>query len=100
MNGVHKELYMFAIVYNLVRLVMLEASRRQEVPLDRISFIDARRWLQVAKPNSPLTPLMVNSARPGRLEPRVIKRRMKEYCLMKKPREKLRKRLSRKKDAA
>jgi hypothetical protein len=33
--GVLKELYMFAIVYNLVRLVMLEASRRQRVPLDR-----------------------------------------------------------------
>jgi hypothetical protein len=31
---------MFAIAYNLVRLVMLEAARRQ-VPLDRISFIDA-----------------------------------------------------------
>jgi hypothetical protein len=39
--GVLKEMYMVAITYNLVRLVMLEASRRQQVPLDRISFIDA-----------------------------------------------------------
>ena len=99
-KGVLKELYMFAIVYNLVRLVMLEAARLQEVPLDRISFIDALRSLQVATADSPLTPLVVNPARPGRLEPRVIKRRMKEYSLMKKPREKLRKGLSRKKDAA
>ena len=30
--GVSKELLMFALVYNLVRLVMLEASRRQGVP--------------------------------------------------------------------
>ena len=33
--GVSKELLMFALVYHLVRLVMLEASRRQEVPVDR-----------------------------------------------------------------
>src|SRR5207244_8249191 len=39
-DGVLKELHMFAIAYNLVRLVMLEAARRQRVPLDRISFID------------------------------------------------------------
>jgi hypothetical protein len=95
--GVQKEMYMFAIAYNLVRLVMLEASRRQEVPLDRISFIDALRWLRDTKPGTPLTALVVNPVRPGRIEPRVIKRRMKEFPLMKKPREKLRKSLSRKK---
>lgn len=48
-EGVLKELYMFAIAYNLVRLVMLEASRRQKVPLERISFLDALRWLRDAK---------------------------------------------------
>lgn len=99
-DGVLKEMHMFAVAYNLVRLVMLEASRRQNVPLDRISFIDALRWLRDAKPDTPLTSLVVNPARPNRLEPRVIKRRMKEYTLMKKPRAKLRKALSRKKSAA
>ena len=99
-DGVLKELYIFAIAYNLVRLVMLEASRRQRVPLDRISFIDALRWLRDAKVDTPLTKLVVNPARPHRIEPRVIKRRMKEYDLMKKPRAKLRKTLSRKKSAA
>ena len=98
--GVLKELHMFAIAYNLVRLVMLEASRQQEVPLDRISFIDALRWLRDAKLDSALTPLGVNPARPDRIEPRVLKRRMKEYNLMKKPRAELRKELLRKKDAA
>ena len=98
--GVLKELYMFAIAYNLVRLVMLEASRRQKVPLDRISFIDALRWLREAKAGTPLSPLVVNPARPNRLEPRVLKRRKKEYDLMKKPRAKLRKALNRKKSAA
>jgi hypothetical protein len=99
-TGVLKELYMFAITYNLVRLVMLEASRRQKVPVERISFIDALRWLRDAQPDTVLTPLIVNPARPNRVEPRVLKRRMKEYDLMKKPRKILRKRLLRKKRAA
>jgi Transposase DDE domain len=99
-EGVTKELCMFAIAYNLVRLVMLEASRRQNVPLDRISFIDALRWLRDTPAGEILTRLVVNPLRPDRIEPRVLKRRMKEYTLMKKPRAKLRKQLSRKKVAA
>ena len=99
-NGVLKELHMFAIVYNLVRLVMLEASCRQKVPLERISFIDALRWLRAAKADTVLCPLVVNPSRPNRLEPRVIKRRMKEYDLMKRPRQDLRNDLPRKKFAA
>jgi hypothetical protein len=98
--GVLKELYMFAITYNLVRLVMLEASRRQDVPLERISFIDALRWLRDSPANTPLTALVVNPARPDRIEPRVLKRRLKEYDLMKKPRLELRKALLSKKHAA
>ena len=47
-EGVLEELAMFALVDNLVRLVMLEAARRQEVPVERISFIDALRWLRTA----------------------------------------------------
>jgi hypothetical protein len=99
-DGVLKELYMFALAYNLIRLVMLEASRLQKVPLDRISFIDALRWLRDAQEETKLTPLVVNPFRPDRLEPRVIKRRMKEYNLMRKPRSVLRNALPRKRDAA
>ena len=99
-TGVLKEMYMFAITYNLVRLVMLEASRQQAVPLERISFIDALRWLRDAQFDTRLTVLVVNPERPDRLEPRVIKRRMKEFTLMKKPRERLRKALLRKKARA
>jgi hypothetical protein len=99
-DGVLKELHMFAIAYNLVRLVMLEASRRQKVPLDRISFIDALRWLRDAEADTTLTDLVVNPSRPNRIEPRVLKRRMKEYTLMTKPRRELRKALERKNDAA
>jgi hypothetical protein len=89
-DGVMKELAMFAIVYNLVRVVMLEAARRQQVPVDRISFIDALRWLRTAKPDTPLPDLIVNPRRPRRFEPRVVKRRPKAYRRMTKPREQLR----------
>jgi hypothetical protein len=40
-DGVLKELMVYGIVYNLVRLAMGEAARRQRVAVDRISFIDA-----------------------------------------------------------
>jgi hypothetical protein len=99
-EAVTKELCMYAIAYNLVRLVMLEASRRQKVPLERISFADALRWLRDTPAGELLTRLIVNPKRPGRIEPRVIKRRMKEYNLMNKPRHKLRKEVARKKLAA
>jgi len=99
-EGVTKELYMFSIIYNLVRLVMLEASRRQQVPLERISFIDALRWLRDTPVGEILTELVINPLRPYRLEPRVIKRRKKEYNLMTRPRHELRKALVRKKLAS
>jgi Transposase DDE domain len=98
--GVTKELYVFALVYNLVRLVMLEAAKRQQVPVERISFVDALRWLQSAQPGTPLTPLVVNPERRHRFEPRVCKRRPKHYRLMNKPRAQLRKALERHRHAA
>lgn len=99
-DGVMKELWMFVLVYNLVRMVMLEAARRQEVDPRRISFIDAMRWLAHAPADAELPALIVNPDRPNRIEPRVIKRRMKEFPLMKQPRDKLRQALFRKKPAA
>jgi hypothetical protein len=90
-DGVLKELYLYAIAYNLVRLVMLEASRRQNQPVERISFVDALRWLRTAQPGTDLPPLVVNPSRPDRQEPRVLKRRMKPYDIMNQPRQKMRK---------
>lgn len=91
--GVSKELMMFALVYNLVRLVMVEAARRQGVAVDRISFVDTLRWLTTARPGEQLPQLVVNPDRPHRVEPRVRKRRPKQYPLMTKPRSELRKAL-------
>jgi multisubunit Na+/H+ antiporter MnhG subunit len=93
--GVQKELLMFALVYNLVRLVMLRAAERQGVPPDRISFTDAMRWLRHARCGQALRDLELVPRRPGRHEPRVRKRRPKEYDLMTRPRNTLREALTR-----
>ena len=92
-RGIEKELTMFLLVYNLVRMTILEAARRQGVPPERISFVDALRWLATAKPGDELPDLVVLPLRPGRVEPRVRKRRPKEYDLMTKPRAVLRQEL-------
>ncbi len=75
------ELHVFAMIYNLIRLVMLQAAERQGVPTNRISFIDAMRWLDAAQPNDTLAKLVVLPHRPHRYEPRVRKRRPKKYKL-------------------
>ena len=92
-RGVRKELAVFCLVYNLVRVVMLEAARRQEVPVARVSFADALKWTRHARPGEPLRTLVVNLRRPDRPEPRCKKRRPKQYDLMNQPRDVLRKRL-------
>ena len=92
-EGVLRELQVFALIYNLVRQVMLEAARRQKVDLRRISFIDALRWLQTAQPGDQLPKLVVNPWRPHRVEPRVRKRRPKAFPVMQDPRRQLKKEL-------
>ena len=88
--GVRKELAVFCLVYNLVRVIMLRAAARQHVPVARISFIDALKWMRHARPQDRLPELVVNPLRPNRLEPRCRKRRPKQYDLMNKPRRLLR----------
>ncbi len=91
--GIRKELTVFCLVYNLVRVVMLQAAQRQQVPVARISFADALHWMRHARPGDHLPDLTVNPARPRRLEPRCRKRRPKSYDLMTQPRCVLRRRL-------
>ena len=87
--GVLKELAVFVLIYNLVRRVCLESARRQGVEPDRISFIDALRWLRDGPDVDALDTLVINPTRPDRFAPRVRKRRLKQYALMTKPRSKL-----------
>ncbi len=88
--GVMKELLLFVVAYNLVRRLMVAAARRQAVEANRISFVDALRWLRQAKRGEEVPRLKVNPERPGRCEPRARKRRPKQYDLMNKPRAVLR----------
>jgi Transposase DDE domain len=88
-NGVRKELVVFCLVYNLVRVIMLQAATRQQVKVDRISFADTLKWMRHARPGDRLPDLLINPRRPNRIEPRCRKRRPKQYDLMNRPRREL-----------
>lgn len=92
-DGILKELTVYALVFNLVRAVMLEAACRQGRELERVSFVDALRWLAFADPDEALPGLVINPDRPGRVEPRVVKRRPKKFMWMTRTRAEWRKRL-------
>ena len=99
-EGVRKELTAYALVYNLVHTVMLEAAHRQGVEVGRISFVDTVRWLLSALPGEQMPTLIINPLRPDRHEPRVIKDLQDTYRKMTKPRRELRKGLKKQAKAA
>lgn len=88
-EGVKKEVAVFTLVYNLIRLIMLEAAARQKTAPDRISFKDVLCWTQVATAGRPMPRFIINPRRPERIEPRAIKRRPK-YDLLNRPRQEMR----------
>ena len=89
-EGVKKECAVFMLVYNLLRLLMIEAAIRQKTQPDRISFKDVLHWTKSPTPDQPMPLFIINKPRPERIEPRAIKRRPKKYALMNKPRERMR----------
>lgn len=92
-QGVRKELVVYALVYNLIHVVMLQAALRENTTPDRIGFLDTLRWLLSAAPGECLPDLLVNPFRPDRHEPRVIKDLQDTYRKMTRPRKQLRKEL-------
>ena len=102
-----KELLAYLVAYNMIRCLMAEAVARAGVEMDRLSFkgtVDAVRQFTPAMHKArskaqrrqicdellrtivrDLVPL-----RPGRQEPRAVKRRPKAYQLLNKPRHKFR----------
>jgi hypothetical protein len=84
--GVLQERAVCALVYHLVRPVMWPAAVLQHLNLERISFLDARRWFSAPRSGLPLGGLIVNPVRPPRVAPRVKKRRPKSFPFMIKPR--------------
>lgn len=100
---VHKELEMFFIAYNLIRGLMAQAGASHAVALERLSFkgtVDSVRQFSLAmaqarskkKQNQLVAQLLEIiardqvPARPGRREPRAVKRRPKPYQLLNRPR--------------
>ena len=100
---VHKELEMFFIAYNLIRCLMLQASRDYQADLHRLSFqgtVDAARQYAAAlaqarslkKQKALIASLLSAIAadlvpdRPGRREPRAVKRRPNPCAYLTKPR--------------
>ena len=98
-----RELLLHAIAYNLVRRLMLQSALQEGAPLDQISFkgtLDTlRHWqhahaaqrTQRAREDALEEMLILCAAdllplRPGRVEPRVLKRRPKPYQYLTRPR--------------
>jgi hypothetical protein len=100
---VRKEITMHAIAYNLIRALMQDVAHSYRVSLQRLSFkgtVDAlRQWRALfenakgQRRTTQLRSLCYQSLatdllleRPGRSEPRVVKRRPKNFRLLTKPR--------------
>lgn len=104
---VEKEMGMHVLAYNLIRALMQDIARSYQIELSRLSFkgtVDAlRQWRELfeggkTRPGFPCKlrrlfyftvatdPLI---ARPGRSEPRAVKRRPKNFRLLTKPRKEM-----------
>ena len=104
---VRRELLLHAIAYNLIRRIMLQSAWQQGAPLDQLSFkgtLDTvRHWQHTLAAtrsararDDALTSMLALCAadllplRPGRSEPRVLKRRPKPYQYLTRPRPQMR----------
>jgi len=92
LEGVRKERLIFLLVYNLIRMLMLQAARQQRVNVHRLSFADTLAWVRLSDccciDGDEMPPrIKINPLRPGRLEPRKLKRQKKQYAYMTQPRD-------------
>ncbi len=97
-----KEMWTCLLAYNLIRQTMLQSAREAGVSPRTLSFTAAMQtigvsWLVAALSDNALAGQLINATlasmaehivgnRPGRIEPRAIKRRPKEHALLTKPR--------------
>ena len=110
---VRKEILMHLLAYNLIRALMWQAAQKHGRSLHRLSFagtvehLDALApylWLYGGTRRSGIVYALLLEwiardklpHRPGRIEPRAVKRRPKEYDRLNRPREELRQALLRK----
>lgn len=105
---VAKEVWVYLLAYNLIRLLMAEAASQAQVSPRQLSFKhtlqiwiawSARQFLSAeAEDTAELFMLIAHirvGNRPGRFEPRMLKRRPKQYTLLGAPRWKARRRIAR-----
>ena len=99
---VRKEMWACLLAYNLIRRTMLQSAQEADVSPRSLSFTAALQsiaanWLLAALSDDALAERLIDAAlagvaehvvgnRPGRVEPRAIKRRPKEHALLTKPR--------------
>ena len=103
---VRKEMWTCLLVYNLIRQTMLQSARKAGVSPRSLSLTAAAQsiaasWLVIVLSDDALAKHLIDAAstslaehvvgnRPGRLEPRAIKRRPKPHDLLTKPRNRAR----------
>jgi hypothetical protein len=113
---VRKEIWVHLLAYNLIRTVMAQAAYRFRISPRTLSFKGTIQLLNAFKSlllsaDEKSFPLLYGhfltsiarhrvGNRPGRSEPRAVKRRPKSYPLLSVPRKEARKELSRKRRAA
>ena len=99
---VRKEMWTCLLAYNLIRQTLLQSARKAGVSPRALSFTAAVQsiaasWLVIVLSDDALATLLIDAAsvslaehvvgnRPGRLEPRAIKRRPKPHDLLTQPR--------------
>lgn len=100
-SGCRKELWAGLLLYNLVRTIMLDAAIRHKISVSRLSFAGSlHKFIETCMGRVAATDpylaynVLIRSIvedllqyRPGRVEPRKVKRRPKRYPLTVKPRE-------------
>ncbi len=103
---VRKEMWTCLLAYNLIRQTMLQSAQEADVSPRTLSFTAALQtigtsWLVMVLSDKAFASLLIDAAlaaiavhvignRPGRIEPRAIKRRPKEHALLTKPRDQAR----------
>lgn len=111
-DTIHKEIRMHLLAYNLIRALMWRAAREHGRPLHRLSFAGTMQRVEAIAPylcllgrtsqGVTMSRLLLSwiasdliPRRPHRVEPRALKRRLKPYDLLNRPRDQMRKRLLR-----
>ena len=98
-----KEIWVYFLAYNLIRLLMAQAALLADILPRQLSFKHTLQLWMAWSQHSATTEHETNQAvlfvlisqrkignRPGRIEPRAVKRRPKPFPLLMKPREKAR----------